>query len=239
MGKAKDGDMNQPALFSVESLPDSPETVAAAKTWERTGKALSKDEERVTAIVEEVVIGVSFRKIAKRHNISRNSITTCVQILSERGKLEPLKQRMAQKLGTLAEMATDYTMDLIDAGVLPAQCAPIVIGVASDKKALLEGSPTEVIAVQSVQGEDVLAKLRRLKAQAQQALPDNQSGADIAQSIDNQGCGEQVMLIPVAKTAGKELSATTHDLGTATKAGGEGVGTDRGATGVEGMEGKT
>lgn len=239
MAKAKDSTMNQPALFSVENLPESPDTVAAAKTWERSGKALSKDEERITAIVEEVLLGVSFRKIAKKHNISRNSITTCVHILSERGKLEPLKQRMVQKLGALQEMATDYTMDLIDAGVLPAQCAPIVIGVAGDKRALLEGSPTEIIATAAPQGEDVLAKLRRIKQQAQKALPDTQSGVEQAQVVELQ-CGKDgVMSLPMANSAGKVAVTATHDLPGDAKQGGEGVSTDRGATEVEGMERKT
>jgi hypothetical protein len=241
------GEAEQPLLFSVSALPEAPALVELAKTWERTGKVLGKDEQRLEDIVTDVLMRISKRKIALKYGVSRNSIDTCLEILTERGKLEPLKERLKVKIGRLAESSIDYVQELIDEGALPPQSAPIVMGVALDKKAQMDGDATMIVEHRTSGQQAADAWLEQFKAlagkdghQLEQArvtgVTDCESPEKLLQVPANQG--EKVLVTTLG--TGKERKQAvadqdgTPDQGTTTlreKEGGggqDGDGGDRG-----------
>jgi len=74
--------------------------------------------------------------------MSRRSVKAVTRVFEERGKLAPLKERLSAKMADLIELGLDVLRDKLERDQVPANVLPIVIGVLSDKKALLDGDPT-------------------------------------------------------------------------------------------------
>ena len=56
--------------------------------------------------------------------------------------MDDLKQRVSHKLGLIIELGSERLIEKLEAGSVPANVLPIVIGVAVDKKAIVDGEGT-------------------------------------------------------------------------------------------------
>ena len=154
----------QTVLF--EEFGEQPRLVAAAKEYIHSGKIVGKNAELCEAIVTAYASGlVSIRLIAKRLGIGRETVKTIIRLADEAGKLGPLKQRLSGKMGRAIELGLDVLTEKLEAGDVPAQVLPIVIGVLSDKKALLDGEATVRIEASAVllTADQVRADFDRMK----------------------------------------------------------------------------
>jgi len=135
----------QAVFFDELDLPIREDVVRFAEGYDRvhyTAKILGKDDEFCAAVCELVLLGVSERAIARRMRMSRRSVKAVTRVFEERGKLAPLKERLSAKMADLIELGLDVLRDKLERDQVPANVLPIVIGVLSDKKALLDGDPT-------------------------------------------------------------------------------------------------
>jgi hypothetical protein len=154
---------DQPELFAVAELEQLERVEAAAKLYVHSGKIVGKDVEFVARLAEMVLRGISERRIARSLGCSRNVIKPVMRELEAAGKLEPYKQRLSKRLGDIASQSIDAIEEAIEAGTMPAQCLPVVMGVALDKKAALDGDGTVV----TVRHEKVLS-VEDLRAMAEE-----------------------------------------------------------------------
>jgi hypothetical protein len=140
-------DDRQPGLFSDTDLPTLPQLVAfvKAKRYEHTGGTLVKAEQVCMGIATDLIEGLPMRTIARRWHVSRQSIWPAMEILEEQGKLEPLKQRLSSAYGLAITLSVENLVEKLENGSVPANVLPIAVGVLSDKKALIDGGPTERI----------------------------------------------------------------------------------------------
>jgi hypothetical protein len=136
----------QPDLFPDLNL------VELARGWEPparrgefTGSTLGKDEQLCHQVCEAVLLGHSTRKIARACGISRNSVKAIMGVLEERGKIEPVKRRLSGKLAGVAEACVDHLLEGAEDGAIPYNVAAIAMGIALDKKALLDAEPASVV----------------------------------------------------------------------------------------------
>lgn len=166
MGKAKPiepAPEQQPALFADGDLPTCQNLVEACKSYVHSGKTTCRDQERAQAIVQHYLESGSLLATARRFTCSPNTIKAVLAILEQAGKLDDLKQRVSSKLGIVAELATDRSIEMLQNGTVPANVLPIMLGVAVEKKALLDGEATqrvEAAVVSPVEANDVLTYLR-------------------------------------------------------------------------------
>lgn len=154
---------NAPSLFSPDQLPDVPKIAAGAKAFLHTGKITCKDEERAAAIAEAFLQCGLILPVARRFHISPNTVKAVVQVLEESGKLDDLKQRLSSKLGLLAETSIERANEMLMNNQVPANVLPILMGVAIDKKELLDGNATSRVQHQFTRPlatEDVAKYLR-------------------------------------------------------------------------------
>lgn len=139
----------QQDLITAEMMPADDRLVEAVRRGDHskpvvTGKILSRDIERVRSIVSDLISGLSQRQVAMRHNVGRNSLRQCVEVLEERGELEPLKQRLSRKFARVAELSADNLIEALEDNKVPSNVLPIVAGVAVDKTLLLSGEATSI-----------------------------------------------------------------------------------------------
>lgn len=159
----KPSEENQPSLFPVGLLPDDAKLTAAAKVFLHSGKITCKDEERAAAIAERFLQCGLILPVARFFHVSPNTVRAVVQVMEESGKLDDLKQRLSTKLGLLAEVSVERAAEMISANQVPANVLPIMLGVAIDKKELLDGNATSRVAHEFTRPlgvEDVAAYLR-------------------------------------------------------------------------------
>lgn len=132
----------QPLLFDEDQLPVLPAVVAAATKWEHNGRYTLADEELCHEIAQRVLMGFSARSIARTLHVSRLTVRAVMQVLEERGKLGPLKQRMSRKMGYAMELCLDRGIEALEEDRVPVASIPIFYGVLFDKKSLSDGDPT-------------------------------------------------------------------------------------------------
>ncbi len=135
----------QPALFEPEQMPSQAQLLEGAKSYVHTGRTTCKDEERAEALVTAYIESHSLLSVARRFHVSPNTVKAVLEVFEAAGKLDDLKQRVARKLGTVAELCADASIEMLLAGKVPANVLPIMEGVAIEKKALLEGEATSRI----------------------------------------------------------------------------------------------
>lgn len=135
----------QPELFPRSKSDVDLALVQEAKQYAHTGKIVMKDAEHIAQVVSDLISGVSQREVARKYRIGRHTLRAVVVELERAGKLAPLKQRVSLKMGHVVEAGVDEAQSLLDAGLVPANVLPILIGVISDKKALLDGEATQII----------------------------------------------------------------------------------------------
>ena len=131
---------DQPELFEV--WPDEPKLVAEVreKSFLRTGKYLSKRLERVRAICLDIIFGrasglLSDREIARKHRVSRNDFGVILDIMRQRGELEPLTKMINADLDVNTWlMGRRINEGILDGTIHPGQL-PIPWLAALDKRA--------------------------------------------------------------------------------------------------------
>lgn len=164
----------------------------AARLWEPgkgepqlSGKVLLKDWERCERVCQRLLAGESQRSIARDEAMGRNSIRKVMEVLEQRGLLEPLKKRLSRRLGHVAEALTEDILEAAENGSLPANVKPIAMAIALDKKAMLDGEATQVIEVRR-EGLSLEALNEAIRA-AKARLIDVESDARLALSEGNGG----------------------------------------------------
>lgn len=164
--KAKPAELveeTQPPLFLDSQLPSLPQLTEAAKCYVHTGKITCKNEQRAADIATAFLETGQYLTVAKRFGISPNTVHAVVEVLERAGKLDDLKQRLSRKLGILAEVSAERAIQMVNDGKCPANVLPINVGVAIEKKALIDGEATqrvETVRSQPLDASDVLAYLR-------------------------------------------------------------------------------
>jgi hypothetical protein len=153
----------QPALFSPGQLPDSPVLIEAAKQFIHSGKITCKNEEFASLIVSTYLASGSLRRTAKRLSVSPNTVKGVLAEFEKVGKLDALKQRLSEKLGLGVELATDLLNEKLEEGSVPANVLPIVIGVLTEKKELLDGNATQRVESTRAEPLDASGLLEYLK----------------------------------------------------------------------------
>jgi|GEM_PF-1012234 len=150
------------------TLIDVPETelVECVQQVRYSGKIACKLEDRAAKIVRLVLLRASVREIQRECHVDYRTVAAIVRIMEENGKLPALKQRLSDDLGEIAELsAANLKQKLLDNEV-PANVLPIVLGVAVDKKALVDGDPTarmEIEVTNDITPEAAREYLDRLK----------------------------------------------------------------------------
>lgn len=172
-------------VFPEEGFGRRDDLVPLVKEYQHTGKHVSKDQQLVHSICECLLArGWSERETAKYHHISRHTIRAMMTVLEEQGKLAPLKQRLSAKLGLLAELSLDASIDLVRQAAVPANVLPIMTGVSLDKKERIDagaGAPGGERITVEITVQDLREHWRRLKA------VDVESSVKPAQVTEGQG----------------------------------------------------
>lgn len=166
MAKAKEqqpSEQRQQDLIPAELLPDAPALIAAAKSYCHNGKTACRDEEHAERVLSFYLSAGSLRQTARQFHISPNTVKGMLEIFAQAGKLDALKQRLSFKLGVVAELATDLLTEKLLDGSVQANVLPIVVGVAVEKKALIDGEAThrtETRPAEPVRLDDLAAYLQ-------------------------------------------------------------------------------
>lgn len=118
--------------------PERPDLVqicrAEGRGHEFTGQYLSRDVELCREVMKDLIMGLSGRAIARKHKISRNSISAIEHIMAERGELAPLRQRVMQELDEIIHMGLEAWKEaLAEDKIAPSQI-PIPVLAAIDKR---------------------------------------------------------------------------------------------------------
>lgn len=166
---AKPAEEVQPALFQPMDLPDIPKLVEGCKRYVHSGKVTCKDSERAAAIAQAYLECGKILTVARRFAVSPNTVHAVLQVLEAAGKLDDIKQRVSRSLGLLAEVSAERAIEMVASGACPANVLPINLGVALDKKALIDGDPTqriEAAIAKPVGVQDVMDYLARHGVQA-------------------------------------------------------------------------
>lgn len=145
---------NQATLFPELGV------VEAAKRWEHNGVTTCKDEELCAGICEAAIQGHSQRWIARTFGVGPMTVRAVIEEMERRGKMRALKERVRSKLGVAIELGIERAVEMLEAGSVPANVLPIMVGVFSDKKALLDGEPTMI--VRSADSELTVEALNRV-----------------------------------------------------------------------------
>ncbi len=112
-----------------------------------TGTTLERRQALYDEICLRLAEGVSVRKIAKTYGVGRNTLGAIRERLVTSGKMEPYKKRVSASLARVIEGGLELLEEKIDKGDVPTNVLPVVVGVAVDKKALIDGEPTANVSV--------------------------------------------------------------------------------------------
>lgn len=168
--------LSQPELFGgpVEDPRVPSGALLPAVRRPHTGAIVTRDESKVLLVAALRSLGLSDRRIAAMANVARESIGPIMIDAERRGLVRPLKQRLAESIGFLAEESTSAAREMVQClrdgdrseGVTQALRAlgPIV-GIAAEKMQLLTGGATEIVETRAGRSEtDEAAFLQRLRS---------------------------------------------------------------------------
>lgn len=137
--------IEQAALFSDAELPEQPALIEAARVYRPNGKTTCKNEERAFAIVEDLLCGMSQRKVCLKHHVGSRTVAGVLRILEQTGKLAPLKERLVQKFGTVVEKGIDAIDEALTNGTFPVTHLGLMEAQITDKLLLLQGDATVIV----------------------------------------------------------------------------------------------
>lgn len=126
--------------------------VFAAGTIRRphTGERVTKDQGRALLIGALKLRGMSDRKIAEAVRCDRRTIARVMERLEANSVVPPLKQRLASKVGRLAESVSDELDHLVQEALWTRDSTSalkglaVALGIATEKGLLLTGQATEI-----------------------------------------------------------------------------------------------
>lgn len=157
---AQPAEQTQPVLFKTEELVQQLGT--AAKRYVHTGKTTCRNEQLVADILEHYLQCNSLLAVARRFHVSPNTVKAVLGVFEAEGKLDGVKERLSGKLDTIAELAADTQIEMLNAGTVPAQVVGIMGAVAIDKRVMLETGGVirhQVVAATDVEVDQVRAFL--------------------------------------------------------------------------------
>ena len=161
---------DQPQLFSPEEFEAGTELVAALEDkrsdkQRRTGRTLERRRGVVLAILERIAAGVSQRAVAELFHVSRQSIRMLVERAEERGELEPIRKRIANKYYTVAELTTEEMRRRLEEEPEKIKYHELAVGggIAVNNGSLLTGSATSIVTKVTVDQGALAEKLAELK----------------------------------------------------------------------------
>jgi transposase-like protein len=133
--------VSQPSLFDAATLPVEMDTVRAARIFAFSGTTTcnSRHETRAMTIAALRLAGVSKREVARQLSCSRNTIDAVMDVLEERGKIEPLKEKLPRLLSAAAAEAAEWARELIDERAVSTEVAAtlkalgVLAGIGADK----------------------------------------------------------------------------------------------------------
>ncbi len=116
----------------------------------------------------EIVIGLladgslSQRQISRLTGVSRNLVAGIAK--TQTADIEPVKQRIAGKARSLAELCIDRAEEMVldDDSKIPLKDLMIAAGVLTDKSLLLSGEATQRIEVERVDPDEFNRRFRQL-----------------------------------------------------------------------------
>jgi len=158
--------------LSLIELPEA-DLIECVKRGYRSGKIASKLEERAAKIARMVLMRASLRDIQRECHVDYRTVKAIIQIMEDTGKLPTLKTRLSQDLGDIAELSAANLREKLINNEVPANVLPIVLGIAVEKKALVDGDPTarldfhQNIEVTPVVAMDYLDRLKQAKARVE------------------------------------------------------------------------
>jgi hypothetical protein len=117
-----------------------------------TGERVTKDQGRALLIGALKLRGMSDRRIAESVGCDRRTIARVMERLEANSVVPPLKQRLASKVGRLAESVSDELDHLIQEALWTRDSTSalkglaVALGIATEKGLLLTGQATEIRA---------------------------------------------------------------------------------------------
>tara|TARA_Y100001963_G_scaffold64362_2_gene89689 strand:- start:102 stop:677 length:576 start_codon:yes stop_codon:yes gene_type:complete len=176
---------NQPELFSSDSYEAGEELVKTLDhspgddspgngtgkipdSDRRTGRTLERRRGLVQNILKRSAAGLSQRDLSELYGVSRQSIRMLLARAEERGEMEPLRRRVAGKLLTTAELASEEMLRRLEEepGKIPYKDLSISIGISTQNANLLTGSATSITTKVVVDQTALQARLEELKKEA-------------------------------------------------------------------------
>ena len=135
-------------------------------------------------IARGLIAGRTIVDMAEEFGVAPNTVQSLRQRHME--AIPTPKQRIAYKLGIVAEKACDKMMERLEADEVSERNLPIYAGITLDKQAQLMGDvPVSVvkhISVKQSTVEELLDRLPRAKVETNDQLLDSQSGAITTQT---------------------------------------------------------
>jgi hypothetical protein len=143
----------QPSLFDGDFIPVEVPILRAAKRFSSTGKLTTREEATALAIAACKLAGLSDRQTGKRVGVSATTVSGVMRLLESSGRIPAAQERLASRLGEMAESATSEIGRLItdaDGDWTPASAGAvralgIAIGIGVDKLQLLTGQATAIV----------------------------------------------------------------------------------------------
>jgi transposase-like protein len=165
----------QPELWGADELPCRPVLQKITREYLHTGSTVSKDHVRVGFIIKTYLELGEIARTCRTCGCSPNTLKVLMNEAEAAGKVDGFKQRVNDKFGLMLEMGQEKAIREYRADRVPPPALSINIGVAYDKKALMDGEATsrvEAIAAAPVEREHVLAYLaaKQIKAPALEVI---------------------------------------------------------------------
>src|SRR5262249_5329459 len=127
------------------------------------------DGRKRQAIITALADGQSKRSIARRLNVSNNTVDAVAA--AEWQQVAARRERLIAKCERIADKATDQLLDHLDKGTLPPNMLNVVAGTAIDKAVLLRPQDAIRVSVTSSLNIDAQEIWRRLRARALELQP--------------------------------------------------------------------
>ncbi|MBM3729121.1 MAG: hypothetical protein FJW40_27320 [Acidobacteria bacterium] len=155
---------NTPALFDLSQCERHLVELAEPDAARFTGSTVEKDRQRVDAVLSAVVAGVPREHIAALAKISTHTIAGIVDRAERSGEIAGWKERMSRLLARATETMAATLVEAVEQKKLAPAALPVSLGIAVDKKLLLDGEATSRVEhVERVRPEDITALIKRAK----------------------------------------------------------------------------
>jgi len=153
-----------PALFDLAECERHLVELAQPDAARFTGTTTEKDRQRVDAILAAVVAGVPREHIAALAKVSTHTIAGIVERAERSGEIATWKERMSRLLARATETMAATLVEAVEQKKLAPAALPVALGIATDKKLLLDGEATSRVEhVERVRPEDITALIKRAK----------------------------------------------------------------------------